>query len=280
MLNKFSALLQITRPANCAIGGLSIFIAAAIAVPHPIWPQVWFAALSGILITAAANVINDWFDVEIDRINRPDRVLPSEKLSLNAALWWSIILFAAGVFFSIFVTVLGTAIAALSSILLIFYSAKLKRTAFWGNLAVSLVTGAAFIYGASAAGDWRAGVIPAIFAALFHFGREVLKDLEDVAGDAALAAQTIPIRYGRRSAMIIITCVYILLIVTTIIPFATGIYNLNYLLVVLPGVGGVLLGVIFILWTQRENANLRLLSQILKADMLVGLLAIYLGQDF
>ncbi|MFQ5628203.1 MAG: geranylgeranylglycerol-phosphate geranylgeranyltransferase [bacterium] len=269
---------RITRPTNCFIGGLSIAVAAVIAGPVASWLPVAFAVLSGMLFTAAANTINDYFDIDIDRVNRPDRPLPSGLASLQFAKMLAIILFVCGIFFSIFINIFAICIAILSTILLISYSARLKRTVLWGNAAVSLMTAIAFIYGALAAGRWRDGLIPAVYAFLFHFGREILKDMEDVAGDAAAKVQTFPIRFGHLPALKIITSVYTVLATLTIIPYVLGIYNLAYLVTVIIGVDFVLAVVLALLWLQRERANLRLLSGILKADMIVGLLAVYIGK--
>ncbi|RME00107.1 MAG: hypothetical protein D6814_04235 [Calditrichaeota bacterium] len=277
-LAKLSAAMAITRPINALITGLSVAIAVILARPIVDFRPVIFALVSAMILASAGNVINDWYDYEIDRVNRPQRVLPAGRLSRRFAARFAIILFVCGFFFSIFINKFAVLIAGASVLLLITYSAKLKRTVLWGNLAVSFMTGLAFVYGALAAGRWEAGVIPGIFAFLFHFGREILKDLEDVPGDAALAAVTLPIRYGPRVTRVAITLVYGLLIVSTFVPYALRIYGGLYLAVVLPGVDVVLATLVALLWIRGEKANLRLYSQILKADMLVGLFAIYLGK--
>jgi geranylgeranylglycerol-phosphate geranylgeranyltransferase len=229
-------------------------------------------------MTAAANTINDYFDLDIDRINRPDRPLPAGQLSPHFAKMFAIILFGCGIFFSIFINIYAVIIAFLSAFLLVAYSARLKRTVLWGNATVSMMTAVAFVYGALAAGRWRDGLIPAVFAFLFHFGREILKDMEDVAGDASANAQTFPIRFGRLPALILITILYAILILFTLVPYQLDIYNFAYLLAVVIGVDCILAGVLFILWLRREKANLHFISHVLKADMVLGLVAIYIGK--
>ena len=83
--------------------------------------------ISGMLIAAGANVINDLCDLDIDRINRPQRVLPSGRLTPAAARTFTIFLLACGIFFSIFINKAAVMIAAGSSILLVVYSLRLKR---------------------------------------------------------------------------------------------------------------------------------------------------------
>lgn len=269
--------VQLSRPVNCLISGLSILIAALLARPAANWQAVFWAVLSGMVLTAAANAINDYFDIEIDRINRPRRPLPAGRLQPYQAKGFAIILFVCGVFFSIFINVFAVLIAATSALLLIVYSAKLKRTPLWGNATVSLMTGTAFIYGALAGGRWREGIIPAVYAFLFHFGRELLKDIEDVSGDKAARAQTFPLRYGLQASRWVISGLFSLLVGLTPVPYWLGIYSASYLVVVLVGVDLVLLYVLVRLWTTNDLAELRVLSGILKADMVVGLVAIYIG---
>lgn len=265
------------RPVNCLIGGLSIGIAAVLAGAERISMPVALAIISGMLITAAANTINDYFDIDIDRINRPDRPLPAGELSPKTARCMAIFLFGCGVFFSIFINFYAILVTLLSTVLLIAYSAYLKRMLLWGNISVSLMTAIAFLYGALAAGRWQDGVIPAVFAFFFHLGREILKDLEDRIGDASADAQTFPLRFGLMPTLTLITAIYLVLISLTVVPFVIGHYGRAYLLTVLLGVDVVLLVVLAILWRKKDIANLSSLSNVLKADMLVGLIAIYLG---
>jgi geranylgeranylglycerol-phosphate geranylgeranyltransferase len=312
-LRKLFAVLHITRPLNVAITGLSILLAAALVRPSAgqtfeLTSPIAFAILSGMLIAAGANVINDLCDIDIDKINRPQRVLPSGKLSTSSALAVTIFLFVCGNFFSIFINLAAVTVAAATSILVIVYSRWLKRQPVTGNLAVSAATALAFIYGALAAqiglsarpvasvemlgaslmenrmnirswtGDWRAGIFPAVFSFLFHFGREVIKDLEDQIGDKAVRARTLPLAYGLTIAQSTATAAFGLLIAVTWLPYCFGLYGSVYLWIVVLGVDSVLLFAIYWLWKCPQPNHMRKASAILKADMLVGLAAIYWGQ--
>lgn len=303
------ALCEITRPLNAAIAGLSILVAAALVEPFTLSFAVISAMVSGMLITAGANVINDVCDLDIDRINRPQRVLPSGRLTPPAAQAYTIFLLACGNFFSIFINAVATMIAVGCTLLLIVYSFWLKRQPLTGNLAVSLVTALAFIYGALAAhsglavrpvapgetgemnfmndvaagasawhGNWRAGVFPAVFSFLFHFGREVIKDIEDQVGDRAMQARTLPLVYGIAAAQAAATVAFVTLILATLLPFCLGIYSSTYFWIVVAGVDLVLVAAICVLWKNPAPARMRRLSAVLKADMFVGLAAIYFGR--
>jgi geranylgeranylglycerol-phosphate geranylgeranyltransferase len=293
------ALFIITRPLNVLIAGLSIFAAATLVEPFKFTLPVVWAMLSTMLITAGANVINDWCDLDIDRINRPQRMLPSGRLSSSTALRFTIFLFACGIFFSIFINETATAIAVVCSMVLIVYSLWLKRQPLSGNLAVSVITAAAFLYGAYAAQigslpvrggpdvfidlhtwhrDWRAGIFPAVFAFFLHFGREVIKDIEDQMGDKAVQARTLPLAHGLGVAQSAATIAFILLAMATCVPFYLGLYGKVYLWIILLGVDSVLFFAVYFLWKQPAPHRMRQISAALKADMLVGLAAIYFGR--
>jgi 4-hydroxybenzoate polyprenyltransferase len=168
-------------------------------------------------------------------------------------------------------------IASSISILLFFYSFKLKKMVLWGNLVVSFSTAMAFVYGGLAVdlvnGTWFA----AGFAFLFHLGREIIKDMQDVRGDKTYGAITFPVKYGFNSALALTSLVFALLVILTIIPYILNIYGLKYFFVVLIGIYPVLILVLYKSWKKPDPDNLGLMSNILKADMLIGLLAIYLG---
>jgi len=295
-MQKLLALFLITRPLNVAIAGLSILAAAALVQPFHLTTPLVAAMISTMLITAGANVINDWYDLDIDRINQPQRILPAGRLAPHAALLFAIFLFVCGNFFSIFINKTAAFIAMGSSIALVVYSWKLKRQPLTGNLTVSLITALAFIYGALAAqaglsrlaismegrgmwaSGWRAGIFPAVFSFLFHFGREVIKDIEDQAGDRAMQARTLPLAYGRTAAQTAATSAFVLLLIVTFAPFYLGLYGAAYWWIILLGVYPVLILALGVLWKNPAPARMRQISAALKADMVVGLAAIYFGR--
>lgn len=277
MLSNLRDVLALTRPANVLLAALSILTGALLTHVWQPASAVALACLSGALIVAAGNIMNDVIDVGIDRINKPQRPLPAGRLNASAMLVLSIILFALGVFLSIFINLLSLFISVFAVTSLVAYNVRLKKTCFWGNLTVSFVSALAFLYGASAVGRWKGAVFPALFAFLFHLGREIIKDMEDSRGDMVHAARTLPIVYGRRVALFVVTAIYVLLIATTFLPYWMHFYNVYYLWAVVPGVDLVLVGVIWSLWRAREPAALHRISVVLKADMPVGLLALFIG---
>jgi len=269
--------INLIRPHNAAIGGISVFIGAFLTGSlEPVFPLI-AACISGLLLTSAANTINDYYDVESDRINKPNRPIPSGKIAKSSARKIALILYVSGIAGGALVNQTALIIATVVSLLSYVYSARLKRTSFWGNLLVGLLTSSAFIYGGVAVGRVTESLIPAIFSFFFHFGREVLKDIEDMEGDSNSGLKTFPLKYGIEPALKLAGLSFSLLIILTFLPFLYEIYNLIYFIVVLLGVDLLLVYTMISARRNSGSANLKRLNRLLKFDMLVGLFSMYLG---
>ncbi len=274
---SLSAGFRLIRPVNVLVGAASVFVGAFVTGALRPPGAIVLACISGALIMAGGNVINDYCDIEIDRVNKADRPLPSGRISPGHALRLSIILFVLGIFFSIFINSAALLIAIFVALGLVFYSFRLKRTLLAGNIAVSLFSALAFLYGSLAVDRWQQALIPAGFAFLFHLGREIVKDVQDQAADLTGAATTLPIRFGTRTALAVASGVFSLLILATLVPYCMSMYDDLYLPVVLVGVDLVIVIMLYLMWTNPSPESLGRVSNILKADMVVGLLALYLG---
>ncbi len=135
----------------------------------------------------------------------------------------------------------------------------------------------AFLYGATAFGNAWAAVPPAYMGFLFTWGREIIKDLEDMEADSAEKAYTLPVRFGEFSAKMLTTVLFTFLVIGLFIPYAINIYNVIYFVLVLVGVSFPIFYIIIRLWQAKSSPEFRRLSQLLKADMLVGLFAVFAG---
>lgn len=272
-----SAYVELARPLNILIAAFAVLVGALASGPSFPGLPLLLACLVAALITGGANAINDVYDLEIDKVNKPRRPLPSGRLNRAQAAAFGAVLLAMGVAISPFLGLWGLAIALAVVLLLVGYSARLKGTPLWGNLTVALAAGLAFLYGGIAVGRPWPALIPAGFAFLFHLGREILKDSQDVAGDRAAGARTLPTRMGVSLALRWACLVFALLILTTPLPYLVGRYPLTYLVIVVLGVDLPLVYVILSSQRDRSPGHLGRLSLLLKLDMWVGLVAILVG---
>ncbi len=278
LIKKIKASVKIGRPLNLLITFFSIIVGAALCIKGNYFLyKIILAAVSGVLISASANIINDIFDVEIDRINRPDRVLVKGELKKNEAIIIYLIFAYMGIFISSYINYVALIISTSASILLLLYSYKLKQVILLGNIVVAAMTGLAFMYGGAAVQNIKPAVIPALFAFIINLIREIIKDMEDIEGDIKTGVKTFPFKFGFKASKKIIIIFSILLILFTFYPFLLNIYGIKYLIIILALVDPILIYFIKSLVGDDSRKNLNKLSFILKLNMVFGLLAIFLG---
>ena len=220
-LTSTTTLLTILRPVNALAAGLASLVGYVIATGTLISGS-FFLFLVVFLITGAGYVINDYFDREIDKINRPLRPIPQGKISDKGALIYSVILFIAGISISLTLGTFCAVIALFNSVLLIIYSLYLKRTAFIGNVAVAYLSASMFLFGGAYFGI--NGIILNIPIAGITFcamiSREILKDAEDIKGDMASGALTLPGRIGIGKSLLIALFFTISAVIISFVPFS------------------------------------------------------------
>jgi geranylgeranylglycerol-phosphate geranylgeranyltransferase len=199
--------VRLVRPTNVGVsfvgtvvGGLAAK-AAGVELPGSIWGLLVLAAASTALVTAAGNVLNDLGDREGDRLNHPERPLVTGQVSVRSARALTLGLFVAGIAVAVPVALREPWVGVILALAvggLVAYERWGKARGLVGNVTVGALTGMVFLYGGAAVG---AGLVVAPFAAMAFFAtlsREVIKDMEDVAGDTARS--TVPKVHGLGTA--------------------------------------------------------------------------------
>jgi len=193
------ATIEILRPAN-GLMALTGFVIGAVLLGLPLAPipsQMLIGALVIFLISGAGMVLNDYFDWQIDRINRPYRVIPSGRMTLSGAMNYAVALYGVSVALSfICLPFAMSAVILLNAGLTAVYSWKLKKTAV-GHLAVSWLAASVFVLASIMTGNF--GIITTILFALIFCGnmaREIMKGVEDYKGDKAAGARTLAVTLG------------------------------------------------------------------------------------
>jgi geranylgeranylglycerol-phosphate geranylgeranyltransferase len=234
------------------------------------------AALSAALIAGAANSLNDALDLEIDRVNRPARPLPSGLVSgATARLVWGVGT-VAGVALGASLSSTHLALALGAAGLLVVYNVSLKRVLLLGNVVVAFVISLALVYGGWTAGSLRPALVGAGFAFLTTLAREIVKDIEDVAGDAAAGARTLPLVYGVPVAARVTVGVLFATLLLTPLPFFLLHYRGLFLLLILAA-AALLLYALWICLGPQPEARARQTSRVLKAVMVAGMVALTVG---
>jgi len=208
--------------------------------------------LSVVLIAAAGNVINDYFDVKADRVNKPDRLIVGKHIKRRWAIMFNWLFNAAGIGIAIYLSVVHdnwwiSLVAFVIINFLWFYSAVYKRKLFVGNILVAFMVGIVPIYvlifnlpldGYAISnkltghlGDWFVievvGII-SVIAFVINLMREVIKDIADIRGDLHLSAKTVPIAMGIKKTKMILLILAIPLLLLMMF-YLYNIYNYQWM---------------------------------------------------
>jgi geranylgeranylglycerol-phosphate geranylgeranyltransferase len=183
------------------------------------------------LISAASLILNDYFDLESDRINAPHRPLPSGMVSERDV----ILLFSAVTLAGLIVAYLISPAALLVALLVwavgFLYNWRGKQAGLPGNLMVSFSVGMTFIFGGLVVGQpWAISVwFFALLAALINLGEEIAADAMDAEGDRQAGSRSLAVTLGPEKALKISARVFLLAVVASILPFLLGLLAWIYL---------------------------------------------------
>lgn len=261
------------------ITALSVWVGGVLAVSEDVKlsSTLIVAAIAAALVAAGGNSINDAYDEDVDEFNRPNRPIPAGRVDRNFAIVWGGILTVAGVVIGFYLGKTLGLIASGVAVLLWFYSIFWKRSILIGNFTVASCGALTFVFGAVAVDNPVGGMWPALFAFLIHNSREIVKDIEDAAGDRSWGVMTLPVVAGPVVAQKVAASILFLLVGVTIIPYYLHLFSLNYLIIVSALVNLPLIVIIVMLWNEIGDKGLIRVSWILKLIMITGLIALYVG---
>jgi len=236
------------------------------------------ASLSGAFIAAYGNIVNDLFDIEVDRISKPLRPLAKKTVSRSTAVIAAMFCAIIGLALSYFVHILAFGITFSVIIALFAYTPIFKGESYFGNILIAVVSSLAFLIGGLAVDKPFGAAILVLFAFLMHLGREIIKDIQDRAADSAFGYRTGAVRYDIRLSRGLSALILAILLAATFIPTIIGLYGYGYLIVVIIGVDLILVESIHRLLKSYDEDSMRRVSAWLKLTMAFGLLAVLLGR--
>ncbi len=270
-MRKAYNFILLIRPHNVTAAVLSAAVGFSITGSSSL---PWLLLASAAVATSAGYVINDYYDIEIDRINRPKRPLPSGVLSRRevVAAYVAMLCFLAVTLFLL--PPVQAAWVSAWILLLHIYSKYLKRVLLVGNLLVSAVAASGFLLGSFAGGRISSAALPAGYTMLFNLGREFIKDCEDIEGDREYGASTLPVVYGERAAYKVSLVIFCTLAVAFPLPYFFGYFGLPYMVVISFSIIPILAVSAFYCFRGKSPSTV---SVLLKVGMFFGILAFYLG---
>ncbi len=272
-----AGIVGLLRLGNCLMGALGALLASVVcagidgAVDRAL--QVVLSMAIVFLFTCAGNSLNDYFDRETDRVAHPKRPIPMGTVRPNAAFMISAVLFAAAFALSFLVGVWSVLIVATSIVVMVGYELLLKAEGLAGNLAISWLTGALFLFGGAAVEELRLAWILALLAFLATLGREIVKDIQDLEGDKGVR-RTLPMRIGTRNAGVVGSAAFVAAVAISPAPYLLELLSVWYVPVVILA-DGIFIYCGWIHFRSPEKGQ-----KIAKLAMLVALFAFLVGGVF
>ena len=274
---KIFASIQILRPFNMILCIISVLIAAFLinGLSSHLLP---YTVLVVLCFAGASNILNDVFDVRIDEINQPERVLPSGRLKILEALFIMSFLYVIGILACTYLLPLGQKIALITVLpLLVLYTPLFKRFPFIGNLVIGCIIGLVFIFTeGSINGNADKMWIPFLLATALSTIRELCKDAEDMEGDSTDNLQTFPKKFGLISTLWLLRILSVALCFFAIIPGVNGQYGIAYLITLILGVEIPLLFCVFMILGKNScSSDYSRGAMILKGITIMGMFVIF-----
>lgn len=240
-MKTIAAFLKLIRSINLIFIAITQALFYYIVIYHPLIqaglkPELNFTnfgllSLASICIAAAGNIINDYFDLNIDHINKPKRIVVDKLISRRWVIFWHLCLSLIGICCSFYVSyfikqpwiVVANSICVLA---LFVYSASFKKQFLIGNVLVSVLTAWVILllvlpeyslhsndlnHNLQYDKILRIGILYAIFSFIISLIREVIKDIEDIEGDKRNNCKTMPIVWGTKLSKAFVQILIVLL---------------------------------------------------------------------
>lgn len=231
-MKKIKGLFRLIRFELPVAAGVCVILGQLFALGEFASPNITVVAfLSVFLISASILVSNDYFDIETDKINSPDRPIPTKLVTPSEALSFSIVLLILGLALSYYISTAALIFSVVLAIIGLLYNRKYKRYGLAGNLMVSFSVGMTFIFGGLSVGQPFNKIVLffGVIAAFVDLAEEIAADSMDVKGDLLIDSKSIAISYGKATALNTSVAILFFVILLTVIPFLLKWFSAIYI---------------------------------------------------
>ena len=232
---KIKGLIELLRPELPFAAGICVIIGEIITLGKlPSISELFLGFMWGFFLSGSAMIFNDFFDIEVDKVNAPTRPLPSGLISTSTAIVFTIIITFLGLIASFFINRIAILLYIIFWIIGFLYNWKLKEKGFLGNLFVSSSVAITIILGGVVVGNpWnKAVVIFSMMLFIFDLGEEIAADAMDIEGDKERNIKSIAIIMGREKALYISFILFIIYVGLSFLPVILGLFGINYMIVI------------------------------------------------
>lgn len=274
-----SGALSLIRPINSTMVGFAVIVGMVVSgFPKASYLTAGLGFSTGFLISGYSMIINDRYDIEVDRVNNPNRPLVKGSVSIREAEALAASFLTLGLITSAILGWLTLLIASLFALIAWLYNYRVKRFGLLGNILVSASVAIPYIYGAVAVGASQDPLIYylALTSFLAGLGREVVKTICDVEGDKLRDVRSVARMWGKKGAARLSALLFILAVCVSVTPLALRIVGVVYGVLVSAPIG------IFIVLAAKilrdcSSENAYKVKRVALLGMLLGLLAFLLG---
>ena len=276
---KINAIVRIFRPELPFAAGVCVLVGQVLALGA--FPPLQLAVLGflcGFFLSGTALILNDYFDLEVDRVNAPERPLPSGSITKKEVIALGAITTLLGLAAAVGLGIPAFVLSAITWVVGLLYNWRFKQAGLIGNLMVSYSVAVTFILGGMAAGDpWNPLVWTfSLMAFGINLGEEIAGDAMDIEGDRQRGSRSIAILKGRSYALRISAAVFALVVVVTLVPAWLGWLGASYLAMILITDSMIVLFTTRLLKSRTPEEGRRAMRGIY-LGALVGLLAFLVG---
>jgi len=276
--------VELTRPINCVMVGFAVIIGEIMVHKTIFVAPTVLGFITGFSITGASMASNDYWDQSVDKVNSPNRPLPSGRVQPKEAIILTMILSTIGLAVS-FLTNSGLtlSVASLGLVMFLLYNYRLKQLGLVGNLLVSvsislpLVYGGIMVPGQTQSMD-RYYALCFFEAMIFmsNTGREVNKGITDVEGDKVRVISTIAMKHGDRIAALLSGSLYLAAVAISPLPWLLGQVSWPYLILVAAADSGLAMSA-FMLFRDYSRENALKVKKMVLLWMVIGLVSFVAG---
>jgi geranylgeranylglycerol-phosphate geranylgeranyltransferase len=283
MLNKkVMGAIQLFRPELPFAAGVCVVLGEIVALgSFPPLGEMTLGFICGFFISGSAIVLNDYFDLEVDKVNAPNRPLPAGIVSPSEAILLTGIATFTGLLASFALGMPAFLVCVIFWLIGFLYNWKFKEAGLLGNLMVSSSVAITFILGGMAVGDpWNKIVwCFALIGFFIDLGEEIAGDAMDIEGDKKRGSKSIAIMKSRNFALVISSVLFGLVILISFVPVIFGWLGARYLLMMFVMDALIVLFTIRLLKSKTSAEGVKSMRGI-NLGALVGMLAFIVGQVF
>jgi geranylgeranylglycerol-phosphate geranylgeranyltransferase len=281
-MSKTIDLMLLTRPVNSIMVGFAVIVGISVSAPNQLLSvPALLGFLTGFLISSYSMIVNDCYDLEVDRINSPDRPLASGRIHPRTAGVFAGIMLTLGLISSILIGLDTFIIASVFAAIAWIYNYQGKKQMLLGNMMVAASVAIPYIYGGATVGmiDDRLLWFLALTSFLAATGREIIKTIADVNGDAARQVKSIARVYGSRIAAYAGAFFFLGAVASTVIPILVGEVGIVFtVLILIPDILFIYAAVRIIMDYSKLKALQ--IKKIALIGMIIGMVIFIIGGSY